>query len=232
MKKGILLTATVLGSLFVSTYAVAGTSANVGVTSNYMWRGATQSDDKAALQAGLDYSADNGLYVGTWASNVDFDGGYDGAELDIYGGYKKELANGLGYDVGVIQYVYPSEDIAADFSEVYGKVSYKGVGAEVSYTIDKEGTSTDEGDVYAALGYTGELANGWGYGAKVGRYNFKADIPGLDYNHAQLSLTKSTEKAGDFTFAVDKTTKTGLASTINGDDDPRVSVSWKKSFDF
>ncbi len=230
MKKGILLTATVLGSVLVSTQVMAGGSANVGVTSNYLWRGTTQTQDEAALQAGLDYSADNGLYVGTWASNSKF--ADTGAEVDLYAGYKKELANGVSYDVGAIKYFYP-DDNSVEFAEVYGKVAYKGVGAEIDYTVDSNDAAdfVQNGDVYYALGYTGELKGGWGYGAKVGRYNDKNDLTG-DYNHAQLSLTKTTEKAGDFTFAVDKASKNGAATAVNGDDDARVSVSWKKSFDF
>ena len=47
-------------------------SANIGVVSNYVWRGITQTDDKAAVQGGVDYSHSSGFYAGTWVSNVDF----------------------------------------------------------------------------------------------------------------------------------------------------------------
>ena len=63
MKNGVLLTATLLGSLLISAQAVAGASANIGATSNYIWRGMAQSQDKGAVLAGLDYSAENGVYV-------------------------------------------------------------------------------------------------------------------------------------------------------------------------
>lgn len=223
MKKNILLTATVLASLMAGTQAMAGASANIGVTSDYIWRGVTQTDEGPAVQAGLDYEADNGLYVGTWASNVDFPDVYDGAEVDVYAGYKKDLKGDLSFDVGAIRYMYPSEDIALDVTEVYAKAGYKGVGAEVGYTVDIEGADTDEGNLYYALGYSGEFANGIGYGAKIGRTDFESDALD-DYNHAQLSLTKGFDKAGDVTLAVDD-------SSIP-DTDPVVSVAWKKGFDF
>lgn len=222
MKKT-LLTVAVLGALFAGSQAQAGASANVGVTSNYIWRGVTQTDDGPAVQAGLDYATDGGLYVGTWASNVDFPDVYDGAEVDVYAGYKKDLKGDLSFDVGAITYTYPSEDIAFDFTEVYAKAGYKGVGAEVGYTVDKEGVDTDEGDLYYGLGYSGEFSNGIGYGAKVGRTDYESDAL-TDYNHAQLSLTKGFDKAGDVTLAVDDSSLP--------DTDPLVSVSWKKSFDF
>ncbi len=47
-------------------------SANIGVVSNYMWRGVTQTQDGAAVQGGLDFTHSSGFYAGTWASNVDF----------------------------------------------------------------------------------------------------------------------------------------------------------------
>ncbi len=239
MKNGLLLTTTVLGSLFISTQAFAGASANIGATTNYMWRGVTQTMDGGAAQAGLDYSADNGLYVGTWTSNVRFPGTDSagnavknaGTELDVYGGYKKELKSGFSYDVGAIRYNYAPDAIAQDFTEVYGKVGYKGVGAEVDYTVDKESpVTTPKHDVYYALGYNGSLPNNWSYGVKAGRYNF--DDPNTrDYSHAQLSLTKTVGKAGDFTLAVDK--PSGLLTTTDTKANAaKVSLSWKKSFDF
>ncbi|MEB4590462.1 TorF family putative porin [Candidatus Thiothrix sp. Deng01] len=216
MKKNTLLAATVLASLVVSTQAMAGASGNIGVTNNYIWRGVTQTDNSAAVSGGLDYESPNGLYVGTWASNVDF--GKKGTEVDLYGGYKKELASGLSYDVGAIRYAYPGDAVSGDFTEIYGKLGYKGVSGEVGYTVDKEGDPDKKNDVYYGLGYDGELKNGVGYGVKAGHYNY--DDPTVDdYSHYQVSLSKD-----DFTFAVD--------DNDLPDTDPMVSVSWSKSFDF
>ena len=111
MKKSIVsvaLSTLIASSALVSTSAsaVEGLSANVGLTSNYLWRGVSQTDDGAAISGGIDYAADSGFYVGTWASNVDFgdDASY---ELDFYAGFSGELPDGFGYDVGYIYYAYP-----------------------------------------------------------------------------------------------------------------------------
>lgn len=228
MKK-ILLSMTILGALFVATQAQAGASANIGATSNYMWRGITQTQDGSALQAGLDYAHDSGLYAGTWASNSEFAGDATGPEVDLYAGYKKDLKGEAAVDVGVINYSYP-DDNSAEFSEAYVKLGVMGATAEVDYTIDsKDATdAVQKGDVYLGLGYGKEIS-GITYAGKVGRYNFKAD--GADYSHAQLSATKSFEKVGDVTLAVDKANG-GAADAVNGDTDARISLSWKKSFDF
>ena len=234
MKNGVLLTATLVGSLFVSTQALAGASANIGATTNYLWRAQTQSEGHPAIQGGLDYAADNGLYVGTWASSEKFlSNGKDvkGTELDLYGGFKKELKNGLTYDVGAVKYNYPNDN-SNEFSEAYLKLGYKGVGFEYDNTIQTKNKDINtKGDQYYSVGYTGSIKDGLSYGAKVGRYDYKNDAN--DYNHAQLSLTKSVKKAGDFTLAVDKATKKGAATALNnGKDDARVSLTWKKTFDF
>ncbi|MEE4296723.1 MAG: TorF family putative porin, partial [Wenzhouxiangella sp.] len=94
----------------------AEVSANIGVVSNYFFRGFSETDGGAAVQGGLDYAADNGFYVGTWASNVDF-GDDTSYELDLYLGFGQELDSGLGYDVGYIYYAYPDAPGSADFGE-------------------------------------------------------------------------------------------------------------------
>ena len=91
------------------------TSFNVGAVSDYRYRGISQTRLKPALQGGVDLSHPSGFYLGAWASTIrwvkDLEGDA-GVEVDVYGGYKGELAKGLGYDVGVLGYVYPSNKLA------------------------------------------------------------------------------------------------------------------------
>ena len=105
MKKSLLTIAlgtAVASSALISTQAAAveGLSANVGATSNYIWRGITQSGDDSAISGGIDYAADSGFYVGTWASSL----GGGAAEVDLYAGYGFE-SDGVSYDFGYINYV-------------------------------------------------------------------------------------------------------------------------------
>lgn len=227
MKNGVLLTATLLGSLFVSTQAVAGASANIGATSNYMWRGLTASQDRGAFSDGLDYEAENGLYAGVWASSLGGKGA--GEEVDAYAGYAKELPNGFAYDIGAITYQYPTAAAGdANFEEVTLKGSYGIVEAGLAYTVSSNDDTTAEfskGDKYYHVGVNKELANGFSVGGTVGKYDFD-DAAGDDYTHTQLALTKSFKKAGDFVLAADK------PSGRVGVTDTKVSLSWTKSFDF
>ncbi|MFK8048651.1 MAG: TorF family putative porin [Halioglobus sp.] len=103
-------------------------SANVALTTDYKFRGISQSDESPALQGGFDLAFDNGMYVGTWASSVDFDtngDGFDGSlELDYYVGWGGEISDSVGVDVGILYYSYPGDDGAdGDYLEFYGSVS-------------------------------------------------------------------------------------------------------------
>jgi uncharacterized protein (TIGR02001 family) len=94
-------------------------SANVAMASDYIWRGMTQTDGEPAISGGFDLAHDSGLYIGTWASNVDsvMTGGSE-LELDYYFGYATELGP-VGVDVGYISFNYPGSNPSFDFEEIY-----------------------------------------------------------------------------------------------------------------
>jgi len=81
---------------------------NVGITSDYRFRGVSQNNQAPSFQGGVDVAFNKlGLYVGTWGSNVSqWTAGNGTLEMDLYGGYKTEVA-GIGVDVGAIDYQYP-----------------------------------------------------------------------------------------------------------------------------
>jgi len=120
-----------IGAAMLVGAAVAGTSgvanadptvtANVAFTSDYVWRGISQSDNDFAVQGGADFS-DGIFYAGTWASNVDFGTGGANAELDLYGGIKP-VTGPVSWDLGVIGYFYPGSTNAGgdlDYYELKG----------------------------------------------------------------------------------------------------------------
>jgi len=140
----------------VSSYA--GVSANVSFTTDYIWRGMTQSDGPA-VQGGFDYEADSGFYAGFWGSNVNFNNG-NGQELDYYAGYGFSLGD-VGVDVGYITYDYPDSDPDLKFEEIYLGFSFGDLGLtyasgqdeapdyiEVSYGIGPVSISYGDYDEY------------------------------------------------------------------------------------
>lgn len=120
-------------------------TANVGIFSEYLFRGIAQTAGKPALQGGFDYAHSSGFYAGTWGSNVswlqDF-GAYtrSSVELDFYGGYKATIGDtDFFYDVGGLYYYYPGKRnpgvVNADNFEAYGAIGWKWVSLKLSYSF-------------------------------------------------------------------------------------------------
>lgn len=101
-------------------------SGNVALTSDYRFRGISQSDGKPAIQGGLTVSHESGFYLSTWSSSIDFDSAtLGGQEIDVYGGWTGELTPGLKLDAGLLYYIYPGADkgLNTDFFEPYISVA-------------------------------------------------------------------------------------------------------------
>ena len=120
---------------------------NVGIVSDYRFRGISQTYKQPALQGGFDYAHTSGLYLGSWLSSVSgnlYPNG-SGLEWDLYGGYKFEPVKDLGLDVGVLHYYYPgaryyNASLGAsgnryDNTELYLGASYKWFSAKYSHAI-------------------------------------------------------------------------------------------------
>ena len=164
MRKSLITTA-VLGALAAPSFVFAADAApasnltvayNVGLYSQYIFRGMTQTDRKPALQGGVDLTHSSGFYLGAWGSNISWlrdkygpgttsesetfykSGG--NLELDLYGGFRTELGkSGVGIDLGALQYWYPGSErgrstgyAKANTTEVYGALSYGWLQGKVS----------------------------------------------------------------------------------------------------
>ena len=128
------------------TVSHADLAYNVGVFSDYRYRGISQTRFKPALQGGLDYSA-GGLYLGAWVSTIKWvKDAYGDAqvEVDLYGGYKGDIVkDSLSYDVGLLQYAYPSAKTTAwsasykdpNTTELYGALTFGPATLKVSYAL-------------------------------------------------------------------------------------------------
>ena len=195
-----------IGLLSASVAAHAEISSTWTLTSDYDFRGITQTDEDPALQASFDYSNESGWYVGAWGSNVDFPG-YDGSvELDLYTGFSGGEEDGLGWDVGLVWYTYPgsdssdTEDKLADFPEIYGGVTYGIWSGKLWYSNDFGGT--DEGSIYLdggvdiplprdlSLAIHAGYSDGDGIEASYGVSNYFDYSVGIGYtlNNFNLSL--------------------------------------------
>ncbi|OYX33148.1 MAG: hypothetical protein B7Z03_00660 [Hydrogenophilales bacterium 32-62-9] len=188
-------------------------SANVGMYSNYVFRGISQTGGDPALQGGLDYTHSSGFYLGTWGSNVGWIEDYQGydsgnVEIDLYGGYRGGIGEtGLTFDVGAIQYMYPGKQgaaVEADTTEIYGAMGWKWFTVKYSYYLSDEvfGFADADGSDYLAisaslpLGETGLTA-----GASWGTFSFDNNSA-VDYDDWKISLAYDMGKLSSVTSGV------------------------------
>jgi uncharacterized protein (TIGR02001 family) len=200
----------------------AEVTGNIGATSNYMWRGLTMSNNKSAIQGGVDYANESGFYLGTWTSSLD--GTY---EIDGYLGFGGS-AGSVDYDIGYIYYAYPRDD-KLDAGEVYGSVGMSGftLGGAVT-TNEEDNWGEDTGDVYVYGSYGFDISEKSSMSFTVGNQSY-AEKDSDSYTHAQVSLSMS-----DFTFAIDQVIggEDNVDDGLDNEGDMMVSVMYSKSFEF
>jgi uncharacterized protein (TIGR02001 family) len=206
-------------TLYAQTAAAADSphslSGNVGLYSQYIFRGVSQTNTDPALQGGFDYSHASGFYAGTWLSNVSWltdAAAYSSSSLewDVYGGYSGSFANSdFGYDVGLLQYYYPGTVtpglVKADTLEAYGALSWKWLSAKYSHSLgDKTfGVADSRGTWYLDLTADYPLTDKLSVQAHYGKQKFNGTVAGVtndsfaSFEDYKLGLTYALPK--DFT---------------------------------
>jgi len=202
-----------------SVAAQADTSINLGVTTDYIWRGVSQSGGSASVSGGIDYSDDSGFYAGTWVGSLGDAAApaFNGSEVDLYFGYGTDA-----FDIGYIYYHYPSVQGDIDFGEIYGSYSFGALTAGLAVTVNNGSSNDDaqfaEGDIYYYISGGTDLSENWTIGATLGAYTYDtpADDDSVldDYVHLSVDFGTSTD-AGDFTFTL---------TTTDADNDDIVAV--------
>ncbi|HQS98698.1 MAG: hypothetical protein B7Y26_05750 [Hydrogenophilales bacterium 16-64-46] len=173
-------------------------SGNVTLTSDYVFRGISQTGGDPAIQGGLDYTHASGIYLGTWASNVGWIEDYQGyasgnMEIDLYGGYRGALGP-VSYDVGIIGYFYPGDEAGAvtgDTTELYVGMGWKWFSAKYSYSISDEtfGFANSDGSDYLEINASYPVGeSGLTLGAHWGTFSFENN-GAQDYDDWKISAT-------------------------------------------
>jgi uncharacterized protein (TIGR02001 family) len=199
------------GLLGIAATASAGeVSATVTAVSDYDFRGVSLSAKDPALQASLDFAADNGFYAGVWASNLDYGSDVDGdIEVDLYAGFAGETGSGMGWDAGIVWYTYPDSDSSAtkskiqDYPEIYFSIAYKWFKFKQWYTDDYGGSDLDE--LYSEVNGTFELPNEFSLNLHAG-YNYGDAFEDFEYFDFSAGVSRDV---GHFTLGL-KVTGTDL----------------------
>lgn len=186
-------------------------SFNVGATTDYRYRGISQTSKKPALQGGLDFAHKNGFYLGAWGSTIDWikdDGkafvlvpgatnaGNTAIEIDVYGGYKGSVSS-VNYDVGLLQYWYPGNKYAnivgganANTTELYGALTIGPVTAKYSHSLSNTfGFANSKGSGYFDLSANFDLGSGWSIVPHIGHQKIK-NTAAASYTDYSLTVNK------------------------------------------
>jgi len=196
---------------------------NVGVVSDYLFRGISQTHGRPAIQGGVDYAHSSGLYLGAWASQITwvkdlYSSGR--TEIDVYGGYKNPFAGGdWNYDVGYITYNYPGSGAAyttnlaaavagaakPNTQELYGAIGYKWLTGKYSYTTSKNfigwqggvnANQTTRGSDYLELNANYDVGDGWTLIGHYGHQNVKGSVTLVPALNSARSASYSDWKLG------------------------------------
>jgi uncharacterized protein (TIGR02001 family) len=153
MKKQTLVAAALLGALAPavssaeeakSPYTFTG---NIGVATQYIFRGLTQTNREPAVQGGFDFSHESGFYLGNWNSNISWltDGGSyasSSIEMDFYGGYRNTFplfGTDFSYDIGTLYYAYPGNKnsccVSANTWEAYAALGWQWITFKNSFSL-------------------------------------------------------------------------------------------------
>lgn len=222
-------------ALTAGSAAFAQVSYNVGVVSDYRFRGIEQTAGGPSVQGGIDYAHNSGAYVGAWAASglkwiKEFNGATKGDyEIDLYGGYKFEV-KGVALDVGVITYQYPGNDSGgsgtpggsvnyskADTTEVYIGATYS-VATLKYYQSQGDflGNKDTNGSRYWDLSATFDLGSGF---TLVPHYGVQT----LPTN--STSNSANTANYADYALTLTKDFGKGLTASVAA-----VGTDAKKSF--
>ena len=172
---------------------------SVAVTSDYVFRGISQTDEGPALQADLTYTVPSGFYVGAWGSNVDLGDGGPSMEVDTFIGYNTDLGDEfVNLDVKLNRYNYlggNGSDLA--YNELNGVMTFGGVvSVAASYTNDVWASGED--GWYLGAGLSLDLGNDYSLAANVGQNLFDSSVA-RDYVDYGVSVSKAW---GDFSASL------------------------------
>ncbi|WP_347454535.1 TorF family putative porin [Acinetobacter thermotolerans] len=203
--------ASVAGAQDASTFANGEVSASVGVVNKYIYRGGEENDNPA-VQLGVEYAHNSGVFAGYWGSTLNYDPSDEsqnhGFEHDFYIGYGHELNENWSYKSQLISYYYQdggtiySEDGLDERRttgfELLNDVSYKNLTMGLGVML-ADASYANAGDVYLSAAYSYPLPKDFSLNTSIGAsiYNDSHDDQLLNttesvaFNEARIGFSKT-----------------------------------------
>lgn len=228
-------TASAALALCWSGASLAGTTANLGAVSEYLLRG-IEGSHGLAVQGGLDWTGESGVYAGTWASTLGGPAKVGDFELDVYAGWAGKLGR-VTLDAGLVYYSYPDDERHPDYDypEVYAELGYGVLQLQLYYAADVYGEANQ-----AAADLAGKDNDGL-YAGAIGTFPLSATLKlvaqagrssgdgvevayGDSYTDYGLSLVQKFDGGVAFTIGLYDT-------TLAGDGGVKAVAGLKATFD-
>ena len=216
MKKVILALMLVAG---VSA-AQAEVTGNASLTSDYRFRGVSQTQNAPAVQGGIDFAHSSGFYAGNWNSSISSElyPGSAGVENDVYAGFKKAFG-GVTVDAGVLGYMYPRATTDTNTTEVYVGASYNVLSVKYSRSITNYfGVADSKNSSYIQADANVPLADKLSAVAHYGRTTVanNAAFDYSDYNVGAAYNVQGWTVAAKYHSNTNKGSSFETANTVNG----------------
>ncbi len=220
------------GALAVAAQAKAvDFSGNAAITTDYVWRGSTQTAGDPAVQAGFKFAGENGLYASIWGSNVQFAPGSDASsEFDFAVGWGTALSDDWTVDVNVLRYQYPSTAVDLNWTEINGTLVWKG-NYWASLGHSSKALGNDASGTYAQIGARFPVDDALRIEAAVAHYVLDDAVMARDgYTHGFVSAVWAFESP--FELRVTAHATDSDAKAIFGDDHAgsRIETALQASF--
>lgn len=227
-------------------------TANVGLFSQYIFRGITYTREKPAIQGGFDYVDPSGWYVGFWGSNVSNVAiNNASAETDPYGGYTGSIGD-FTYDIGLLQFYYAGGKYnvsgeSYNTLELYAGLTYKFVNIKYSHeltdyfgfndrSVAQDFGLTPNGDSkgshYLEANLNFDLGQGFSLGLHAGRQTVK-HYEQFNFTDYKIGISKDLGSGYLASMAyIDTNANKTLYTDVHGLDTGRAKwlVSIKRTF--
>lgn len=159
---------------------------NAALTTDYVWRGTSQSNENPAVQAGFKFATGSGLYLQAWGSSVEFTPDSDAStEIDLVAGWAGTLSDTLALDVNLTHYLYPSTTVDLDWTEAIATLTWReGYWLQVGHSNDA--LASEASGTYAQIGARLPVNDQLRFEAAAGHYWLDTDGGYDDYAHLQV----------------------------------------------
>lgn len=211
----------------------ADVTGGMALTTDYVWRGTTQTQGDPAAQAWVKVAGDSGVYASVWGSNVEFAPEIRASsEFDFTLGWSRAFDDDWAVDVNLLHYRYPATTFDLNWTEINGTVTYAGnYWASLGYSNEVFGI--EKTGVYALVGARFPVSDTLRFEAAVAHYaldDLDDDGRDDDYAHGQLSAIwafKAPFEARLTAHATDSKAKAFFGEAFAGD---RIEAALQASF--